>query len=88
MDSTLVPLDNPDITLVITNSNVRHTLSGSEYPTRRKQCAEAAAALGKKSLRDATLKDLEGGIFQRVYFLFFFFFMWPKALAVFPDGTC
>lgn len=59
LESTLVPLDNPDITLVITNSNVRHTLSGTEYPTRRKQCAEAAATLGKKSLRDATLKDLE-----------------------------
>ena len=60
MESTLVPLNDSDITLVITNSNVRHTLSGSEYPARRRQCSEAAAALGKKSLRDATLKDLEG----------------------------
>lgn len=59
LESTLVPLNDPNITLVITNTNVRHTLSGSEYPTRRRQCCEAAAALGKKSLRDATLKDLE-----------------------------
>lgn len=66
LESTLVPLDNPDITLVITNSNVRHTLSGTEYPTRRRQCAEAAAALGKKSLRNATLKDLEGEVRLRV----------------------
>ncbi|KAK8395555.1 hypothetical protein O3P69_005573 [Scylla paramamosain] len=59
MESTLVPLSDPSVTLVITNSNVRHTLSGSEYPTRRRQCSEAAAALGKQSLRDATMKDLE-----------------------------
>lgn len=59
LESSLVPLDDPSVTFVITNSNVRHTLSGSEYPTRRRQCYEAAAALGKKSLRDATLEDLE-----------------------------
>lgn len=59
LESSLVPLDDPSVTFVITNSNVRHTLSGSEYPTRRRQCYEAAAALGKKSLRDATLDDLE-----------------------------
>ncbi|KAI2658341.1 Galactokinase [Labeo rohita] len=37
----------------------RHALTGSEYPTRRKQCEEAAAILGKKSLREATLQDLD-----------------------------
>ncbi|XP_016106548.1 galactokinase isoform X3 [Sinocyclocheilus grahami] len=37
----------------------RHSLTGSEYPTRRKQCEEAAAVLSKKSLREATLQDLE-----------------------------
>lgn len=59
LESTLVPLSDPSVTFVITNSNVRHTLTGSEYPTRRRQCHEAAKIMGKKSLRDATLQDLE-----------------------------
>ncbi|XP_042214264.1 galactokinase-like [Homarus americanus] len=59
LESTLVPLTDPSIAFVITNSNVRHTLSGTEYPTRRRQCQEAATVMGKKCLRDATLQDLE-----------------------------
>uniref|UniRef100_A0A671PPC2 Galactokinase 1 n=1 Tax=Sinocyclocheilus anshuiensis TaxID=1608454 RepID=A0A671PPC2_9TELE len=47
------------IVILINNSNVRQSLTGSEYPTRRKQCEEAATILGKKSLREATLQDLE-----------------------------
>lgn len=56
-----MPLSDPSLAVLITNSNVRHTLTGSEYPTRRRQCEEAAAALGKASLRDATMAELEGG---------------------------
>lgn len=59
LESALVPLDDPSVTFVITNSNVRHNLSGTEYPLRRQQCHAAAAIMGKKSLRDATLQDLE-----------------------------
>ncbi|CAB1311832.1 unnamed protein product [Coregonus sp. 'balchen'] len=49
----------PCLVILISNSNVKHSLTGSEYPSRRRQCEEAAAILGKASLRDATLKDLE-----------------------------
>eukprot|EP00058_Branchiostoma_floridae_P025260 XP_002610750.1 hypothetical protein BRAFLDRAFT_90953 [Branchiostoma floridae] len=59
MDAQLVPLDNPDVVVMVTNSNVRHELTGSEYPTRRRQCEEAAKILGKNSLREATMDDLE-----------------------------
>ncbi|XP_060108972.1 galactokinase isoform X3 [Heteronotia binoei] len=45
--------------VLITNSNVRHTLTGSEYPTRRRQCEEAAKVLGKASLREADMSSLE-----------------------------
>lgn len=55
-----MPLDDPQLVVLVTNSNVRHELSGSEYPTRRKQCKEAAKALGKKSLRDVSVADLQG----------------------------
>lgn len=59
LQATLVPLSDPNLVVLITNSNVRHTLTGSEYPTRRRQCEEAAKALGKASLREATVADLE-----------------------------
>lgn len=59
LESTLVPLADPSVTFVATNSNVRHNLSGTEYPVRRQQCFAAADIMGKKSLRDATLQDLE-----------------------------
>lgn len=32
---------------------------GSEYPSRKKQCQEAASLLKKSSLREASLEDLE-----------------------------
>lgn len=60
MEAMPVPLADPGLVILITNSNVKHHLNGSEYPTRRRQCEEAASILGKDSLRDATMKDLEG----------------------------
>ncbi|XP_037319972.1 galactokinase [Pungitius pungitius] len=59
LESTPVPLADPSLVILITNSNVKHSLTGSEYPMRRRQCEEAASILGKDSLRDATIKDLE-----------------------------
>ena len=35
------------------------SFSGSEYPTRRKQCESAAKIVGKKSLRDSDLEEIE-----------------------------
>ena len=62
MEAKLVPMTNPDLVVLVTNSNVRHELTGSEYPTRRKQCETAAAALGKPSLREVTIAELEGRV--------------------------
>ncbi|XP_078426973.1 galactokinase [Cetorhinus maximus] len=58
LEVTPVPLTDPGLVVLITNSNVRHTLTGSEYPTRRKQCMEAAKALKKETLRDVSMADL------------------------------
>jgi galactokinase len=55
----LVPMSDPTVAVLITNTNVKHELTGSEYPTRRKQCEAAAKALGVASLRDATPEMLE-----------------------------
>ena len=55
----MVPLDDPAISVLIVNSNVKHELTGSEYPDRRRQCEKAARMLGCTVLRDATLEKLE-----------------------------
>jgi len=56
----LVPMADPSIAILIINTNVKHELTGSEYPTRRKQCETAAKILGVPSLRDADAGLLEG----------------------------
>lgn len=55
----MVPFNPENIVVLITNSNVKHELNGSEYSSRQKQCHEAALLLNKLSLRDATLEDIE-----------------------------
>ena len=53
-----VPLTDPAVTVLIINSNVKHELTGSEYPQRRHQCEQAAQALGVRALRDVTMPIL------------------------------
>lgn len=74
---TLVPFgtgtDSPVV--LVTNSNVQHTLSGSEYPDRVAQCKAAVQALKVKypqlnSLRDAKMEMLDSiktSIPEKVY---------------------
>ena len=50
--------------VVVTNSLVKHQLSGSEYPDRVRQCKEAVAAIKNKypavtALRDCTMEMLD-----------------------------
>lgn len=59
-----------DIIFLVVNSNVKHQLSGSEYPQRRSDCYEAAGKLGVKSLRDASqsaLRENRDALGERVY---------------------
>jgi galactokinase len=65
LETTSVPLakeggskQGEDVTFLVVNSNVKHELSGSEYPQRRDDCYEAARALGVKSLREASTTSL------------------------------
>lgn len=55
----LVPMTDPSVSLLITNTNVKHELTGGEYAKRRAQCEQAARILGVPSLRDATADVLE-----------------------------
>jgi galactokinase len=55
----LVPMSDPAVELLITNTNVKHELTGGEYAKRRAQCEQAAKTLGVASLRDADADTLE-----------------------------
>lgn len=54
-----------DAVILVTNSNVKHALTGSEYPTRVAQCKAATEAIAKftasevTQLRDASLQMLD-----------------------------
>jgi len=59
-----VPLDDPDLRVVISNTNVKHELVAGEYAARRHQCESAVAFIKKdspaiKSLREASMALLE-----------------------------
>jgi galactokinase len=55
----LVPMSDPSVALLVTNTNVKHELGSGQYATRRAQCEAAAKVLGVSSLRDATAAALE-----------------------------
>lgn len=56
---TLIPFTDPQVTVLIINSNVKHELTGGEYAQRRAQCETAARILGVTALREATHEQLE-----------------------------
>ncbi len=57
METRLIPFapSASGLTLLLIDSQARHSLVGSEYGDRRRDCEAAADALGVDSLRDATL---------------------------------
>jgi galactokinase len=58
----LVPFADPAVTLLVINTNVRHTLAGGEYAMRRAQCESAAKALGVPALRDVSAEALHASM--------------------------
>ena len=54
----LVPLSDPDVTILIANSNVKRELTGGEYARRRAECEAAATTLGVETLRDVSCEQL------------------------------
>jgi len=59
MQQEQVPLPDGRYAWLLADSRVRHELASSAYNERRRECEAAAAALGVRSLRDATDVDLE-----------------------------
>ncbi len=57
--TTRVPFDDPMVSVLVVNTNVRHELAAGEYARRRAECEEAARAFGVPALRDVTAAMLE-----------------------------
>jgi galactokinase len=55
----LVPFENPDLTVLISNTMVHHELSDGGYAARRKHTEEGLAIIGKASWRDVTDADVQ-----------------------------
>lgn len=58
-EPTLVPFENPDLTVIIANTRVNHELSDGSYAARRKDTEDGLAAVGKASWRDVSAADVE-----------------------------
>ncbi len=58
-EAELVPLRGDGVSVLITNTNVKHELTGGEYAERRGQCEAAAKFLQVESLRDCTMDQLD-----------------------------
>lgn len=62
-EAELVPFGSGDspsqYCLVVTNSNVKHKLSDSEYPVRVQQCQEAVAAIRDVQPSVSALRDVD-----------------------------
>ena len=54
-----VPFREEDVAVLITNSNIKHELTGGEYAERRRQCESALKNLSLSSWRDVTSGDLD-----------------------------
>jgi len=58
-EPTLVPFENPDLTVIVANTCVSHELSDGAYASRRKATEDGLAIIGKSSWRDASLSDVD-----------------------------
>ncbi len=55
----LIPFENPDLTVLISNTMVHHELSDGGYAIRRKHTEDGLAIIGKDSWRDVSAADVE-----------------------------
>lgn len=55
----MVPFENPELTILVSNTKVSHQLSDGGYASRRKATEDALATIGKDSWREVRTVDLE-----------------------------
>ncbi len=58
LDYEYFPFENTELKIVLCDTQVKHSLAGSEYNLRRKQCEEGAAKLRQFDLSISSLRDV------------------------------
>lgn len=58
LSRTHVPLPG-EVSVVVADTGVKHSLGDGEYEMRRRDCEEALAILGRESFRELTLPEIE-----------------------------
>jgi len=58
LEHKLIPFDLKDYSIVLCDTNVKHSLAGSEYNTRRLQCEEGVSILKKYDSTVTKLRDV------------------------------
>lgn len=58
-EPTLIPFENPDLTVIVANTCVSHELSDGGYASRRLDTERALEKIGLTSWREAKIEDLE-----------------------------
>ncbi len=59
LEYKLIPMEDPEVSVLVFDSAVKHSLADGAYGQRRRQCEEAAQIMGVPSLREATLEMIE-----------------------------
>lgn len=54
-----IPFEGSDVSVLITNSNVKHSLADGEYARRRAECGSALSKLNASSWRDVSMDQVE-----------------------------
>lgn len=57
--ATLIPFSSSELVVLVTDTGVRHELADGEYNKRRETCEAAASKLGVRSLRYASMQQLQ-----------------------------
>ena len=58
-EPTLVPFENPDLTVIVANTCVAHELSDGGYASRRKATEDGLQTIGKSSWRQVSMADVD-----------------------------
>ena len=58
-DARQIPFDDPNVVLLVADTQVKHDIADGGYGARREECHSAAAKLGVAALRDAAPQRVE-----------------------------
>lgn len=68
-DNVPLTLKEKGLVVLVTNSNVKHCVGDGEYRMRRDRCYAACKKMDKQTLRQVTLEEIEGNLYNVLFVL-------------------